>query len=58
MDLITGEVLFFGANANMCLLGWDKHPNRKAIKNAEMNQLLPAKTVKPQRQRKGLFNRG
>ena len=56
MDLRPGEeVLFFGANATMCLIGWDTFPSRKTIRKAEMQQPLGAKPINPKREKKELF---
>ena len=58
MDLIPGAVLFLGAIATIGLLGWDTFKNRKPITKVEMQQASGARSSKPQRQRRGLFNRG
>tara|TARA_B100000965_G_scaffold386579_1_gene388978 strand:- start:3194 stop:3370 length:177 start_codon:yes stop_codon:yes gene_type:complete len=58
MDLIPGLVLLIAAFATVGLLGWDTFKNRKPITKAEMQQSLGARNSKPQKQRRGLFNRG
>ena len=58
MDLIPGVVLFLGAIATIGLLGWDTFQNRKPITKSEMQQSRGTRQSKPQKQRRGLFNRG
>ena len=58
MDLIPGVVLFIGAIATVGLLGWDTYQNRMPITKAEMQQESSTKSLRPQRQTRGLFNRG
>ena len=58
MDLIPGAVLFLGAIATIGLLGWDTFQNRKPITKAEMQKSRGGRQSTPQRQRRGLFNRG
>ena len=58
MDLIPGAVLFLGAIGTVGLLGWDTYQNRKPITKSEMLQSRKGKQSKPQKKRRGLFNRG
>ena len=58
MDLIPGVVLFTGAIGIVALLGWDTFQNRISITKAEMKQSRGPSSDKPNRNRKGLFNRG
>tara|TARA_B100001250_G_scaffold410970_1_gene438529 strand:- start:149 stop:502 length:354 start_codon:yes stop_codon:yes gene_type:complete len=38
MDLISGEVLYFGAIGTLALIGWDTFQNSKPIIKAEIQQ--------------------
>ncbi len=58
MDLIPGVVLFFGAIGTVALFGWDTFQNHKPITKAETHQSRGIRAVKPQKKRRGLFNRG
>ena len=58
MDLIPGLVLFVGCITTLGLLGWETFQNRKAITKAEMQKSRGSRPANPQKQRRGLFNRG
>ena len=58
MDLIPGVVLIFGAVGTVTLLGWDTFQNLKPITKAEMQPTRSARSVTPQKKKRGLFNRG